>query len=389
MKKLALFCLFLSSQLFGAVQIEIKEWEKNKFFSTFLEENSLPYSLYRDLDAQEKELASEIQAGQKFHILKDENEQIEQVLIPVSNSDLQLHIYKDKEGKYLSSFSPISYDTELRFLKFSIENSAYKDIEQITGSTPLARAMTNAFAGNVDFKSMQKGDEIIVLYERKERLGERFGDIVIKMASVGANKKAKKVFAFKDSFFDLNGKEMKNFLLATPVRYSRISSYFTKARFHPILKKYRAHLGVDYAAPHGTPVKSSGNGVVSFVGTRGGYGKTVQIEHGSGYRTLYAHLSRYAKIKKGQKVSQGQTIAYVGSTGLSTGPHLHFGLYLNNVAINPLSVVKIAKSILKGKEKEDFDKLRAEYEKQTQEFISLDKLIPTKEPESIQRYIEL
>lgn len=387
MKKGLLLC-FLVAQIFAAVSIEEREWAKNEFFLKFLENNSLPTNLYWDLDTHDKELASEIKEGQKYQILWKDNEEIEQILIPVGGSDLQIHIYKDLSGKFVLSYTPISYETQTRLLRLKIENSAYQDVEKTTGSTPTARAMLNAFAGSVDFRAMQKGDEVILLYERKERLGQRFGDIVLKMAMIEVNKKPYKVFAYKDSFFDKNGKEMESFLLSTPVKFSRISSYFTRARYHPILKKYRAHLGVDYVAPAGTPVKSSGSGVVSFVGTKTGYGKTVIVNHGSGYSTLYAHLSRFAKIKRGQKVSQGQVIAYVGSTGVSTGAHLHFGLYLNNKAINPLSMVKITKSALKGKDKEEFEKIALAYEQEAQGFIDTNNTTPPKELGEFENIIE-
>ena len=349
----------------------------------------MPASLYWDLDAQDKELASEIKEGQKYQILWKDNEQIEQILIPVNGSDLQIHIYKDLSGKFVLSYTPISYDTQTRVLRLQIENSAYQDVEKATGSTPVARAMLNAFAGSVDFRAMQKGDEVVLLYERKERLGQRFGDIVLKMAMIEVNKKPSKVFLYKDSFYDTTGKEMESFLLSTPVKFTRVSSGFTRARYHPILKKYRAHLGVDYAAPAGTPVKSAGNGTISFVGTKTGYGKTVIVQHGSGYSTLYAHLSRFASIRKGQKVAQGQLIAYVGSTGLSTGAHLHFGLYLNNRAINPFSMVKITKAALKGKDKEEFEKVMATYEQEAQAFIDANNTTPPKELGNFERVIEL
>ena len=182
------------------------------------------------------------------------------------------------------------------------------------------------------------------------------------MAIVEINKNAQEIFLFNDTYYGRDGKELESFLLAKPVVYKRISSYFTTARFHPVLKRYRAHLGVDYAAPTGTPVKSSGNGTVTFIGTQGGYGKVIKIKHASGYTTLYAHLSRFAKIKTGQKVKQGELIGYVGSTGMSTGPHLHFGVYLNNKAINPLSVVKIAKSELSAQAKAEFRQKISAYE---------------------------
>lgn len=386
-KKGLLLCLFVA-QMLAVVSIEEREWAKNEFFLKFLENNSLPASLYWDLDSQDKELASEIKEGQKYQILWKDNEQIEQILIPVNGSDLQIHIYKNLADKFELHYTPVSYETQTRVLRLNIENSAYQDVEKATGSTPVARAMLNAFAGSVDFRAMQKGDEVVLLYERKERLGQRFGDIVLKMAMIEVNKKPSKVFLYKDSFYDTTGKEMESFLLSTPVKFTRVSSGFTRARYHPILKKYRAHLGVDYAAPAGTPVKSAGNGTISFVGTKTGYGKTVIIQHGSGYSTLYAHLSRFASIRKGQKVAQGQLIAYVGSTGLSTGAHLHFGLYLNNRAINPFSMVKITKAALKGKEKEEFAKVMAAYEQEAQAFIDANNTTPPKELGAFEKVIE-
>lgn len=384
------FTLFLSlfyTQSLAVSSIEERQWAKNEFFLKFLENNSLPSSLYWDLDASDKELASEIKEGERFMILWNDDK-IEQILIPVSGSDLQLHIFRDKKGDFTLRYTPVSFQTQTRLLKINIENSAYQDIESVTGSSPLARAVRNAFAGSIDFRANQRGDELILLYERKERLGQRYGEIVLKMASIEVNRKPHRVYLYKDSFYDSNGKEMESFLLATPVKYTRISSKFTRARYHPVLRKYRAHLGVDFAAPSGTPVKSAGVGTVSFVGTKGGYGKTVQINHGSGYSTLYAHLSRHAKIKRGQKVAQGQVIGYVGSTGLSSGPHLHFGLYQNNKAINPFSVVKITKAALKPKEKEDFKNVMKSYEDEATAFINAGNTLPPRESTGLMKYVE-
>lgn len=391
MRKILFYLLFfslVSVNLQAALSVEEREWAKNEFFLNFLENNHLPLSLYYDLDAQDKELASEVKEGVKFQILWNDDSQIEQVLIPINGSDLQIHIYKDLQGKYTLTYTPIVYQTQTRFLSLDLKNSVFQDIEQASGSTPLARAFMNAFKGSVNFKAIQKEDKVMMLYERKERLGKRFGDIIIKMASIEINKKTTQVFNFKDTFFYPDGKEVENFLLVTPVKYKRISSYFTRARYHPILKRYRAHLGVDYAAPTGTPVVSAGSGVVIFIGTKGGYGKTVEIQHAAGYKSLYAHLSRFAAIKKGQKVSQGQTIAYVGSTGMSTGPHLHFGIYQGNDAVNPLSVVKIAKSELKGEEKKEFNLIMQDYKRQAEDFIARNELLPLREPQSFDNYIE-
>lgn len=140
-------------------------------------------------------------------------------------------------------------------------------------------------------------------------------------------------------FYTRDGHSIQRFFLKSPLNYRRISSHFTHKRFHPILKKYRPHLGVDYAAPMGTPVVALGNGKVESVGTRGGYGKTVRIQHNKTYLTQYAHLSKYAAgVRTGTRVKQGQVIGYVGSTGLSTGPHLDFRMQENGKWVNPLTV---------------------------------------------------
>ncbi|TKX32771.1 peptidoglycan metallopeptidase Pgp5 [Campylobacter aviculae] len=385
MKKiLLLFALVVQS--FATLSVEELTWDNGDTLLKFLQRNSIPMSLYYELDKEDQELASDIAYKVKYQILKDENNNIEQILIPISD-DLQIHIYKDKNKQYVLTFTPISYQKDERILHLTVKNSAYQDVYEESGSSTLARAMVRAFKGSINFRNIQKGDEITLYYEQKRRMGRLWGDITMKMATVEINKNIQEVFSYNDIFYDRNGKELENFLLIKPVNYTRISSPFSTARYHPILKRYRAHLGIDYAAPTGTPVKSAGKGTIIFVGTKGGYGNVIQIKHEAGYTTLYAHLSRFAKIKSGQRVNQGQIIAYVGSTGMSTGPHLHFGVYLNNKAINPASVVKITKSQLKGKEKEKFKHAIAKYEKIVKEALETHQPNPPKE-EEFENYIE-
>ncbi|AXP08312.1 peptidoglycan DD-metalloendopeptidase family protein [Campylobacter hepaticus] len=385
MKKL-LFLFIFVVQSFAALSVEELTWDNGDTLLKFLQRNSIPMSLYYGLDKEDQELASDIAYKIKYQVLKDENNNIEQVLIPISD-DLQIHIYKNKNGQYTLAFAPVSYEKENRILHLTIKNSAYQDVYEESGSSTLARAMVRAFRGSINFRNIQKGDEVILYYEQKRRMGKLWGDINIKMAKVEINKNPQEVFSYNDIFYNRDGKELESFLLTKPLNYTRISSHFTTARYHPILKRYRAHLGIDYVAPTGTPVKSAGKGVITFVGTKGGYGNVIQIKHDSGYMTLYAHLSRFAKIKNGQKVNQGQLIAYVGSTGMSTGPHLHFGVYLNNKAINPASVVKIAKSELNGKAKENFKHTIAGYEKILKHALLSNQDNPPKETE-FENYIE-
>jgi murein DD-endopeptidase MepM/ murein hydrolase activator NlpD len=169
--------------------------------------------------------------------------------------------------------------------------------------------------------------------------------------------KAKYIFKKDNRYYDQKARSLTNYLFKVPLRYNRISSKFSLKRWHPILKKYRAHLGIDYAAPTGTKVRASADGKVIFKGRKGGYGKVIIIRHKDGLKTLYAHLSRFrAGLRVGKWVHQGNYIGNVGSTGRSTGPHLHFGLYKNNRAINPAKMVVVAKTKLRGKKRRDFIK---------------------------------
>ncbi len=142
-----------------------------------------------------------------------------------------------------------------------------------------------------------------------------------------------------DDYYNLKGESLRKALLKSPLRYSHISSYFAKKRYHPILKVWRPHHGLDYAAPVGTPVSSIGDGVVTFKGWKGGYGNLIEIRHKNNFKTRYGHLSRFAKgIYQGKHVKMGELVGYVGSTGLSTGAHLHFELHKDGKPINPLTV---------------------------------------------------
>lgn len=352
---MAKFIIFLSLfvSFAAASYVEELKWPKGETFLTFLEKNHLPSSIYYTLDKEEQELAAEIVAGVKYQVLKSENNALEQVLIPIGE-ELQMHI-KTIDDKFIMEITPILLQEEKRSLTIDIQNSPYVDILNATNSYGLANEFAQTFRGEVNLRNLQKGDKLVLLYQQKRRLGKLFGSIKIDVSMVETAKKKNYIFFYKENYYDPKGQELDSFLLSNPVNYTRISSVFTQKRWHPILQKYRAHLGIDYAASVGTPVKSAGSGRVLFVGQKGGYGNTIEVSHDSSYKTLYAHLNGFAKgIRSGQNVKQGQVIAYVGNTGLSSGPHLHFGLYRSNVAINPASVVKIAKSALGGNELKAF-----------------------------------
>ncbi|MBR6952573.1 MAG: peptidoglycan DD-metalloendopeptidase family protein [Campylobacter sp.] len=356
-KFILIFFLFFNFAFAINSGVEKFKWPEGVSLFQFMEKYEIPLSVYYDLDKEAQELTSEIISGSICYVLRDDLGKISQLLIPISE-ELQIQIYKDKFNKFKLDFTPIVYTKQSNSLGISIETSPYNDIVKATGNTALANEFMSVFRGEVDFKRLQKGDRLVLLYEQKTRLGQPFGSIKILAGMIEENKKGNTLYLFEDKYFDENGKKMESFLLITPINGARIASRFTPKRFHPILKRYRAHLGVDYAAPKGTKIYAAGNGKVTFVGRKSGYGNTVEISHGGGYSTLYAHLNGFAKgIKVGTSVKQKELIAYVGNTGLSTGPHLHFGLYKNKQAIDPLKVVKIEKTNIVSKEELKFKAL--------------------------------
>ena len=251
----------------------------------------------------------------------------------------------------------------------TIEASLFEDGTK-AGADPLAlMELSDIFAWDIDFATdIRKGDTFRVLTEvlyvdgnavRTERvLGAEMVNDGKRYAAI--------YFRGKDGagYYDENGKSLRRTLLKSPLRYRRISSYFSKNRYHPIHKKYRPHHGIDYAAPTGTPVEAAGSGKVLFAGWKSGYGKFVTLKHNNGYITSYGHFSRIANgIKAGAKVSQGDVIGYVGSTGIATGPHLHYEVRLNGSLINPLSIKAAPDTSVVRAEEESFKVVRAEVER--------------------------
>jgi len=210
---------------------------------------------------------------------------------------------------------------------------------------PVANQLTDIFGGDVDFhRDLRKGDKFTVIYEMNYVNGEstRTGRILTaEFVSHGRTFRAAyfQTSEFAGDYYSPEGKSMHKAFLRSPIEFSRVSSGFSNSRFHPLLKKWRAHKGVDYAAPIGTKVKVTSDGVVSFVGKQGGYGNVVMVAHQGRYTTVYGHLSRFAGgLHKGQRVEQGQIVGYVGMTGLASGPHLHYEFQLNGIHRDPLKV---------------------------------------------------
>jgi murein DD-endopeptidase MepM/ murein hydrolase activator NlpD len=227
----------------------------------------------------------------------------------------------------------------------TIKSSLFGAVNGAGGSDALAITLAEVFRYDIDFvNEVQPGDSFAVTYEQKWRDGEfvRDGDILAaEFVNRGRTYRAVRYVMPDGSaeYFTPEGKSVRKAFLRFPVAFGRVSSGFNLARRHPVLNTVRAHRGVDFAAPTGTPIKAAGNGRVQFRGVSGGYGNTVILAHSGGVTTLYAHMSRFAKgLTVGSRVRQGDVIGYVGTTGLSTGPHLHYEYRVNGVHRNPATI---------------------------------------------------
>ena len=359
-----IFFLFLITVNLFSAEVQRYRWTNGETFLVFLEKNSLPIRpLYYNLDKDDQRLTEEMRAGVHYQILRDNNKTIEQVLLPL-NDELQIHIYK-QDATYKFEAIPIISTTKIEAFATKIVSSPNYTIMKETRSNKLAQIFTANFRNSLNFKNdIRKGDNLVMIYEQKYRLGRVFSMPILHVAMIEMRHKKHYIYLNDDKrYYDEKGHEVEGFLLARPVRGARISSYFTKRRWHPILHKWKAHLGIDYAARRGTPIVAAGSGTIIWAARMGSYGNLVKIRHGDGYETRYAHMKSFRRgIHRGKHVKKGQTIGYVGTTGRSTGPHLHFELRKHGRAVNPLRVVQVTTKKLKGKQYKAFVKLKKNYD---------------------------
>ena len=257
-----------------------------------------------------------------------------------------LEVTRDAAGSYSAVVSEIPTTVTPAYAHGVIENSLFDAAGRAGLSDGTTMELIQLFAWDVDFAhDIQSGDSFTVVYQKIQRTGHVVVDGPILAAEFKASGKDYRVVRYTDpkgqtGYYAPDGKSIRKALMRAPISFSRISSGFSLHRKHPILGYSRAHQGVDYAAPVGTPIHAAGDGRVTFVGIKGGYGKCVTIDHGGGYSTVYGHLSRFKKgMHAGLHVTQEQVIGFVGMTGLATGPHLHFEVRVNGVAHNPRTVV--------------------------------------------------
>ena len=349
MKKL--FLLLIPFLLFG-YRVDIQKWKSHETFYGFLKQNSLPLSIYYNLPLKIKRYVRAIPAGETIFLLKQNNE-IKQALIPITD-DKQLQIIK-RGDKFVTKVVPIMYETIQKEAQATIDNYLSYDLYKATKTRLVAAKLSDIFSDRINFRAIPKNTQIKVIYDEKLKYGE-VKDVKILYAKI--SNRYYTVDAYlnpKDGrYYDSNGKSLKGMFLAAPLKYKYISSRYGM-RFHPILHKWRMHDGIDYVNRVGTPIKSVADGKIIFKGWIRGYGRCIKIKHKNGYVTLYGHLHAFARyIHNGSYVRQGEVIAYLGNTGLSTGPHLHFGVMHYGKWINPAKLKHSVKITLRGKAKKAF-----------------------------------
>lgn len=259
----------------------------------------------------------------------------------------ELFLMEKSDNKFTMTEQKIELESQIQMKSGIVNSSLFAATDNAGIPNKIATQMIEILATEIDFhRDLHKGDRFTVVYETlQNNNGEhaKTGN-VLAVEFVNKNKTYQAVYFQMSNgdhgYYTPEGKSLRKAFLKAPLEFSRISSGFTKARFHPVLKKWRAHKGIDYAAPTGTPVKATANGAVSFVGTQSGYGKLIILKHDEQFETAYGHLSRFTKgLNKGKRVSQGDVIGYVGMTGMATGPHLHYELRVNGVQRDPSKVV--------------------------------------------------
>jgi murein DD-endopeptidase MepM/ murein hydrolase activator NlpD len=311
-------------------------------------------------------LASQLKPGQSVRAQTNEAGKLIELQYQVSNSSL-LSVTNSDAG-YIAKTHEINFNKHTVLKSATIKNSLFGATDAADIPDSVAMQIVDIFSTDIDFQAdLRKGDRLVVVYEAEysEGLQVKAGQVL--SAEFTNDGKTYSAFIYRDpsghaTYYSNDGKSMHKSFLRSPLEFSRISSGFSAGRLHPVLQTMRAHKGVDYAAPIGTRVKASGDGIVEFVGSKGGYGNVIVLQHNNKISTVYGHLSGFAPgLHQGTKVSQGEVIAYVGKTGLATGPHLHYEFLLNGEHRDPVTVALPSAEPIPTNYKAAFLAQKAEY----------------------------
>lgn len=304
-----------------------------------------------------------IRSGQAYALFFSKRDSLAPPRFFVYEEDPKSYVVFDLRGDLAVSRGENPAEWRTQTVCGRVESSLWVAMQSCNTSPLLAVTLSHIFGWTIDFFGLQKEDEFRVIYEQEYVDGKALDNFHVLAASFRASDSTYYAIPFvqdgEELYYNERGNSLEGAFLKAPLDFYRISSRFTGSRYHPVLKRYRAHHGVDYAAPTGTPVYAIGSGkVIAKAYQAGGGGNYVKIRHNSTYTTTYMHLSRFAKgLKVGDAVKQKQVIGYVGSTGLSTGPHLDFRVYENGRPVNPLTIKSQPKKPIAPAHREAFGQL--------------------------------
>ncbi len=342
--------------------------QKNEFLANILLPHQVDYVQIDQLAKKSKEVfdVRKIAVGKKYTILtaKDGLKKAQYFIYQPNAIEYIVYDLRDSIAIYKGEKEVSIKRNEVAG---TIHSSLSATLQEAKASPYLAVKLSDIFAWSIDFYRIQKGDWFKAIYEEKFVDGERIG--IGKILAVEFNHYDRSFLGFyfdqdgKDDYFDENANSLRKAFLKSPLKYSRLSSGFTMRRFHPVQKRWKAHLGTDYAAPKGTPIMATGDGVVTKSSYSRGNGKYVKIKHNGTYSTQYLHMSR-RNVKVGQHVKQGDIIGFVGSTGLATGPHVCYRFWKNGKQVNHLAQEFPAAKPISKEHQTDFNALKAKVQEQ-------------------------
>jgi murein DD-endopeptidase MepM/ murein hydrolase activator NlpD len=302
--------------------------------------------------------------GRSVKAVVDESGRLQELFYRGDSS--WLNIERTEGGFTIAGDTP-EFDTRTEMKSGVIESSLFAATDAAGLPDTIATQLADVFSSDIDFhRDLRKGDRFSVVFEMRHANGELTGTGRILAAEFINQGKVLQAVYFEDGtgrggYYTPDGRNMRKAFLRSPLEFSRVTSGFTTARFHPVLQTWRAHKGIDYGAPTGTRIRATADGFVDFVGTRNGYGNTIMLRHANGVTTLYGHLSRFAPgLRAGQRIAQGDTIGFVGMTGLATGPHVHYEYLVHGVHMDPLRRAPLPGPALTASARMRFDNLARE-----------------------------
>lgn len=290
-------------------------------------------------------IARQMSPGKTITAQVSEKGELLSLVFPLNGGkDQALFVERQEDSSFRAIERNLPLDTIVQIKSAEIRYSLFGATDAAGIPDSVATQLADIFGGDIDFHSdLRKGDRFSVIYETLTHQGKPVRTGRILAAEFVNNGSTYRAFWYgvgeSGGYYTAEGKNIRKAFLRSPLEFSRVTSGFTTARFHPVLQTWRAHKGVDYGAPTGTKIRATADGVVEFAGRQNGYGNVVILRHQGTYTTLYGHMSGFvAGLKKGQRVSQSDVIGYVGATGLASGPHLHYEFRINGVHQNPLTI---------------------------------------------------